>query len=388
MKFSCKTSDFLQALHLASRAISSQQALPILGNILLEAEGKRCTISATDLELSIVTSLEATIENEGSITVPAKAILNFAQYNSDDEVLLETKEGTQLHCTSSHAKTLISGEAATEYPTITPIKKENSFSLDSGPLIEVLNMVTFASAKSTLRPVLSGVYLRAEKGELIFVSTDSYRLSEYKISTKDTGSDISCIIPSKVLEELKSILGSKKGDSSKEEGDEKKKEKKKVSSQKVDITLSSQQIEINVGNTQLLSRLIEGKFPDYQQIIPKDTKTSAMLSTKELTTIVKRMHYFAKELNNNLTFQFSKKSLHLATPQTQAGKDEATLEVTVKGDENKIALSSSYLLDFLSHIEGDEVEMHVTDSMHPAVFRLPSQKSFLHLVMPLRIQEE
>src|SRR3990167_9751906 len=120
MKFSCSTSDLLQALTLVSRAIGSQQALPILGNILMVAEGKRCTVSATDLELSIVTSFEAKIENEGSITVPAKAILNFAQYNNDPEVLLETSEGTQLKCTSKHAKTLISGEVATEYPTISP----------------------------------------------------------------------------------------------------------------------------------------------------------------------------------------------------------------------------------------------------------------------------
>src|SRR3989338_11114175 len=117
MKLLCKTIDLQQALHLVSRAISNQQALPILGNILLEAEGKRCTVSATDLELSIITSFGANIENEGAITIPAKAFLNFAQYNSDDEILLETSEGTQLKCTSKHTKTMIAGEAAQEYPT-------------------------------------------------------------------------------------------------------------------------------------------------------------------------------------------------------------------------------------------------------------------------------
>lgn len=390
MKLLCKTSDLLQSLTLVSRAISTQQALPILGNILLEVEGKRCKVSATDLELSIVTSFEASIENEGSITVPARAILNFAQYNADEEVLLETSEGTQLKCTSKHAKTLIAGEAASEYPTITPIEKQITFTLDAAPLLDALHRVTFASTKTSLRPVLSGVYIHAEKGHLTFVATDSYRLSEYKVPTKASTADISCIVPTKVLEELKSILGARK--SNKEEvskGEEDSKEEKPKATPPVEVALSSQQIELHVGPTRLLSRLIDGRFPDYKQIIPKDQKTTAHLSTKELTPTVKRMHYFAKEINNNLTFTFTKDSLHLKTPQTQAGRDEATLSAKVKGDGNKIALSSSYLLDFLNHTDGEnEVEVTLTDSQHPAVFRLPSNPLFLHLIMPLRLQEE
>lgn len=386
MKFTCKTSDLLQALHLVSRAISNQQALPILGNVLLEVEGKRCTISATDLELSIVTSFEASIENEGAITIPAKAMLNFAQYNSDSEVLLETSEGTQLKCTSAHAKTMIAGEAASEYPTIAPVDKETSFSLETGPLLEALHMVTFASARTTLRPVLSGVYLRSEKGSLILVATDSYRLSEFKVVI--TGAqDLSCIIPAKVLEELRSVLGACKGEKG-EKSDEDGVKKAPVPVEKVEVILSSQQIELQVGHTRLLSRLIDGKFPDYQQIIPKEAKTTVFLSHKELLTAVRRMHYFAKETNNNLTFHFKDGSAHITTPQTQAGRDEATLTVEIRGEANKIALSSSYLLDYLGHAEGDVIEIQLTDSMHPAVFRIPNTENQLHLIMPLRIQEE
>lgn len=375
MKFLCKTSRLLHALNLVSRAISNQQALPILGNILLKAEGNRCIVSATDLELSIITSFDANIENEGSITIPAKAILNFAQYNSDDEVLLETSEGTQLKCTSSHAKTMISGEAASEYPTISTINKETTFSLEAGPLLDALHMVTFASAKTTLRPVLAGVYVHSEDGNLVLVATDSYRLSEYKIPTTSGASNLSCIIPAKVLEELKNILSSHKGDGK--------------DAPTVDIALGEQQVEVSLGHTQLLSRLIDGKFPDYKQIIPSETKSKVALQTKDLATIAKRMHYFAKETNNNLTLQVRKSdnTIHITTPHTQAGQDEATLDVELNGEDNKIALSSSYLLDFLAHINEDVVQMHLSDSMHPAVFRIPSNENSLHLIMPLRIQE-
>lgn len=382
MKFLCKTLDLLQALTLVSRAISSQQALPILGNVLIEAEGKRCRVSATDLELSIVTSFDVEIENEGSITVPARAIVNFAQYNSDDRVLLETSEGTQLKCSSPHAKTMIAGESANEYPTISHIEKETSFSIESGPLIKALHMVTFASAKTTLRPVLAGVYIRSEKDQLILVATDSYRLSEYRMETKGGDKNISCIVPAKVLEELRNILTSSKG--------EKKGKEEAAEVKQVEISLSAQQIEMRIGHTQLLSRLIEGKFPDYKQIIPQETKSKIGASTKDLVTIIKRMHYFARETNNNLTWSVRKSdnTLHISTPHTQAGRDEATIDVELTGQENKIALSSSYLLDFLGHVDDDVTEVHLTDSMHPAVFRLSSDPHLLHLIMPLRIQEE
>ena len=246
-----------------------------------------------------------------------------------------------------------------------------------------MHFVTFASAKTTLRPVLSGVYIREEKGNLVFVATDSYRLSEISIPTNSAGGEISCIVPTKVLEELRNILGAHKSDSIK--GDKKDSE---TETKKIDVVLSNQQIEVHIGQTTLLSRLIEGKFPDYQQIIPKDNSTVSVLPTKELVTTVKRMHYFAKEANNNLTFKLSKESVHIATPQTQAGQDETTLAAGVSGEDNKIALSSSYLLDFLGHVDCPELEMHLTDSMHPAVFRIPGNDRFLHLIMPLRIQED
>lgn len=392
MKFSCKTPDLLQALQLVSRAISTQQALPILGNILLEAEGKRCTVSATDLEISIITSFEASIENEGSITIPAKAILNFAQYNSDPEVLLETSEGTQLKCTSKHSKTLLSGEPASEYPTIAPVEKKSTFTLEVRPLLHALHLVTFASAKSSLRPVLSGVYLRTEKDNLVLVATDSYRLSECRIPAQMGGEDLSCIIPVKVLEELRTVLGISKG--SREEGEgEKEKDikegkKKKQPTAGIEVTLNNQQIELHVGPTRLLSRLIEGKFPDYEQIIPKGDMTKVILGSRDMTTAVKRMHYFAKEMNNNLTCRFSGSAAQISTPSTQLGKDEAELNAEVTGKAAKIALSSSYLLDFLGHTESEQVEVCVLDSLHPALFRIPGVKDFVHLIMPLRMQEE
>jgi DNA polymerase-3 subunit beta len=384
MKFSCSTPDLLQSLQLVSRAIGSQQALPILGNILIKAEGKKCVVSATDLELSIITEFEANIESEGSVTVPAKAILNFAQYNTDPEVLLETVEGTTLKCASRSAKASIAGEAASEYPTIAAVEKQTTFMLPIGPLLRALHLVTFACARTTLRPVLSGVYLRNNRDTMILVATDSYRLSEYRIAAGITG-DVACIIPVKILDELKVMLGGKREKS--KDGDEGKKAKVKTDGE-VTVILSKQQIELQYGSTRLLSRLIDGKFPNYEQILPKEATTTVRFSSAELATAVKRLHYFAKEVNNNLTFHCGKGQTRVVTPQTQAGKDEAVLTTEVATGESKIALSSSYLLDFLGHVDEDFIEMKVVDPTKPALFALPSEKDYLHLIMPLRMQEE
>ena len=155
-----------------------------------------------------------------------------------------------------------------------------------------------------------------------------------------------------------------------------------------EIILSDQQIRVTIENTQLFSRLIEGKFPDYHQIIPQKEATRALLPTRDLITSIKRMHYFAKEMNNNLTFSMKEGAVKMATPQTQGGKDEAEIPADITGAASKIALSSAYILDFLGHVNEDTIDMRVTDSMHPAVFYLLHSPHFLHLVMPLRLQEE
>src|SRR3989344_3874577 len=390
MKFSCKTKDVLQAIGIVSRAISGQQALPILGNILFQVEGKRCTFSATNLEFSIITHIDAEVENEGSITIPAKAIQNFAQYSSSDDVLFESSEDSQLKCFSKKSKTVIAGEAATEYPTISSIQKEVLLKISDADFLEAIHHVAFASARTTTRPVLSGVYFKVQKGELILVATDSYRLSEYRVPVLEKQGEVNCIVPTRVLIEAMTVLGSavKGGGEEKKAAEKGEKSAKATVGRPMDITLSTQQIEVVIGRTKILSRLIDGVFPNYEQILPSTAATTVMLPLGEFLTDIRRMHYFAKESNNNLTFAVSPKEVLVQTQITQVGRDESRIGVDVRGEKNRIALSSSYLLDFLSHVSGEEVQMELTDKMHPAVFRVPHLPNFLHLIMPLRMTEE
>lgn len=384
MKFSCQTKDILATINIVSRAITGQQAMPILNNILILAEGKRCTLSATNLEFSIISHFEAEVENEGSITIPAKAIQNFTQYNTDKEVVFESSEDAQLRCRSHKTKTLIAGEASTEYPTIPSIQKEAEFSITPQELFQTIYLVGFASARTTTRPVLSGVYFKVIGKELIVVATDSYRLSEYKAPIQDVAGEVECIVPAKVLGEVLSILGGaiKRGEDG---GGAKEKEEHHPP---IKIILSHQQIAMNIGRTTILSRLIDGTFPAYQQILPKNFTTKTILPHADFLMNVKRMHYFAKESNNNLTVSIVDDAVKIQTQTTQIGRDEGMIAATVRGEKNKIALSSTYLLDFLSHIQEEEVHMEIVDKMHPALFHVPGIPHFLHLIMPLRLPEE
>lgn len=382
MKFTCNTQELLSALHLVSRAIGTQQALPILGNVLVQAEDGKLTLSATDLELSILVEVQATVSDNGSITVPSKAFVNFVQYNNDSEVTLELIDNAKVKCSSAHAKAMIAGENASDYPTITTVDGQSTFTLESESFLRALHLVTFAAAKTTLRPVLSGVFMKGENGSLTFVATDSYRLSEYSLPVEGV-SQMQCIIPSKILDEMHAVLAGKKGDKKPSE-----KTPDDSGATRVQVILGRQQVEMRAGPVRLISRLIEGKFPDYHQIVPKDTKTKVLFPVQDFQTAVKRLHYFAKEVNNNVTFQCGESETKLSTLQTQLGKDEATVSAELTGEENKIALSSSFLLDFLGRINSDVVEMRMTDSLHPAVFKLTDEESYLHLIMPLRMQEE
>ncbi len=380
MKFSCKTSDFLNGLQLVGRAIGTDQVLPILQNILIKAEGNSCILSATNLEISIVTSFEVSIENEGSITIPAKAILHFIQYNQDPEIIIESSEGTQLKLSSKRAKATIAGEAANGFPNIIGIEKETTISLSAHALLTGLNLVTFSCAKTTSRPVISGVFVRLEGDELILVGTDSYRLSEYKIKIKSVEGSVSCIIPARFLEELKGVIIA---ELSHLEG------KNSSNDLFIEIMLGTQQIEVHLGSTKMFSRLIDGKFPDYLQVLPKEKKSLVVVNVKDLLSTIKRMHYFAKEQSNNITFTFSKADgIHITTKQTQLGRDESSITASLEGEDTKIALSSTYLMDFLPRISTEEVVIELLDKMHPAVFKLPTQHEYLHLIMPLRLQEE
>jgi DNA polymerase III subunit beta len=368
MKITTTQRDLDFALDVVSKAITPNSTLPVLNNILLKAAGKKLFLSATNLETAIKYSIDTDVKNEGSITVPAKLITSYVNLLEDDKVDLSIEDGNVLSINSKNSHTKIKGISADEFPVIPEVQKESTFKISAKDLSCAIDGTVFAAAMTTTRPVLSGVYLHIEKDELTMVATDSYRLAETKVKldTKVDGS-FQCIIPVKTLSELGRILGSKY------EEDE------------VEVQISKNQILFTTGTLELTSRLIEGKFPDYKKIIPREHKTTLDVDVKKLSNATKRVSLFAKENNNNVKLTVTNDGkMNIYTDETRVGEERAEVDVMVVGENNNVALNSQFLLDVLNNLE-ESVTIEMNEKLTPIVVKPKKNKGYLYIIMPLKV---
>ena len=230
-----------------------------------------------------------------------------------------------------------------------------------------INQVALAAALSTTRPILTGVYFGVLKDELKMVATDSYRLAEKTLKPKNATGDISCIVPVKTILELGAILSSVKN------------------KDEIEVTVSKNQILFSINKVKITSRLIEGQFPDYQQVIPKTTKTKILLNASDLSLILKRINLFAKENNNKILIKANQKGVTITTDTTQYGVGEVEIKTKVEGENNEIALNSQFILDVLNNVGTDEVMIELGESVNPAILRPSGKEDYTHIIMPLKI---
>ena len=368
MKVFCSQKDLEMALGITGKAISSHNTLPVLNNIMLKTEGKRLYFSATNLEIAITYFIDCDVRNEGAVTVPAKLFSSYVSLIGGGDVEMEVKEGSTLNLHVGGDETKIKGISSDEFPLIPKIEKEDSIEIEVKPFTEAIEQTVFAASLNTSRPVLSGVYMQVEKDVLTMVATDSYRLAEKKLKLGYKGdSSFSCIIPGRTVSELGKILS-------------------KVKQKKLEVSVSKNQILFKVGNIELTSRLIEGKFPDYEKIIPKDSKTELTVKVEDLSLVVKRVSLFARENNYSIRMAATNDGkLTVSTEETRVGEEKAELDIKMKGDNNKVALNSQYLLDVLTFIDEEEVKIEMTDKLSPAVIRPCKSDGYTYIIMPLKI---
>ncbi len=368
MKLFCAQKDLDYALNVVNKAIGSNNTLPVLNNILIKAEGKKLFFSSTNLEIAISCSISADVRSEGAITVPAKLITNYVSLLTDEKVEVSVVEGVSLAVNSSSSHTKIKCISSDEFPLIPKVEKGQEFSIGVDDFYKAITETVFAASFNTTRPVLSGVFVKTEGEELKIVATDSYRLAEKTLKPLKTPKEsFAVIVPAKTMMELGKIL-------SKSDGKE------------VKANVSKNQISFSVDGVELISRLIEGKYPDYEKIIPKDSKTKFEVSVEDFSLVLKRVSLFARENNNSVKLSVTNDGrLTVSSEETKVGEEKAEISVKVSGENNKISLNSQYLLDVLTYISDDKVLFSMNDKASPARISPVEGGGYVYIIMPLKV---
>ena len=355
-----------KALSVVSRVAASTKAgLPILSNVLLRAEGKQLTLTATNLELATVEYVNATIKNAGTITVPARLLADFISNLPKDTIKMKV-DGEKLTISSGKYKSTINGILADDFPELPTIdeKKAVIFKIPADIFKEAVNQVIIASSNDTTRPALTGVFFNTYEGALYIAATDGYRLADKKFVNK-VESEIKAIVPAPALREVLSSLSDSVED--------------------VEIAIIDSQIRFRLGEIEVTSKLIDASFPDYRQLIPKDFKSSIELDKAELIRMTKVAALFARESGGSVVCEAKKDegSFGVSAVASELGENSATMEAKINED-GKVTLNSRYLLDALNATTEDKVVFNFSGKLSPIVLKNVKSEDYTHIIMPLK----
>ena len=364
MQLICLQENFKKVLNIAERIIGRNLTLPILNNILLSTEKNKLKISSTNLEIGINCWLSGKIEKEGSITVPAKLISSFINNLPNKKILLKTKNN-QLEVKCENYKSIINGLSANDFPIIPKITAQPLIKIKGSVLknnfAQVVDMVSFSES----RPEISGVYMEFNNNSIKLAATDSFRLAEKNIKINEKLNKQFIIIPQKTVQELIRILGEDALD--------------------VALILSHNQVLFDLGDVQIISRLIDGQYPDYQQIIPDEFQTQVIINKTELINNIKIASLFS-EKNNNINFSIkpNKSIIEISAKSGDVGENKSQLEAKIEGRGLDIVLNSRYFLDGLNNIFSDKVIIGLNADTKPVVVRPFGDISYTYVIMPIK----
>ncbi len=374
MEFSILQENLSKGLNIVNRFITSKAQLPILNNILIKTDQGRIKLSATNLEIGINFWLGAKVLKEGEICVPARILTEYITSLPPQKINLKANKNL-LDITSNSFQANFVSLPSSEFPIIPTLKKKPEILLNLKDLSQAILQVAFASTQDEGRPALTGVLIQAKKDGLILVATDGYRLSVKKIKGIKGLEKISrqkeILIPSRALNEVGKII------SEEEDG----------SDLGMSLSKENNQVIFSTPNVEVISRLIEGKFPDFERIIPERSTTKITVDTESLFQAVRSAAILARESANIIRFEINSSELEIISNSPQVGENKIKLEVKTEGKGGEIAFNSRYLLDFLNSINSDLVSFEMTTSLNPGVFKPADDKSYLHIIMPIRVQE-
>lgn len=361
MKIQCNKADFTEALQVVHSIVSGKGTLPILSNVLMEAAGDEVVLTTTDLEMGIRKNFKAKVTKEGAITLPAKRLHAIMRELPVEEVTLETGEQGEavIRYRGSYFKIL--GLPKEEFPPFPDFKKQQSVTIPQSALKKAIRTTHYAVSHDESRYVLNGICMIMEKGKISAVATDGRRLAQCKLKANIEGGP-QIIIPTKAILELSRILS--------DEGD-------------AVLYIGNNQLAIDMEQCCLVSRLIEGHYPNYSQVIPQKCDCSFFLSREELLSATRRVALLTSDTSNSMKLTFSKNRLALSTNTPEVGEAKEELTISYAGEERSIAFNPHYLIDALKNLVDEEVVFEMQDGLNPGVVK--SGDSFLYVIMPIRL---
>jgi DNA polymerase-3 subunit beta len=378
MTLSCLQENLSRGLGIVSRAVATRATLPITQNVLLSTDQSMLKLSATNLEIAITTWVGAMIEEEGAITVPARLLSEFVNSLPSDRIDLELPpDGGALQLTCGRAEARVHGTDASEFPPIPTVEDGVAARIDPQVLRSAISRVTFAAATEESRPVLTGVEVKLEGQQFTLAAADGFRLAvQHGTLSQPVDSEIKVIVPARTLNELNRLLGDQ------EEPVE------------IMMTPARGQVLFRVPGIELVSQLLQGSFPNYDQLIPKDYQTRAVFDLPTLLRATRTAAIFARDGSNIIRVQMvpdgdagtpGKAIISARSEEVGDNQDEVDAE-SLEGGEAKIAFNSRYLQDVLSVLERGKVALETKTPSSPGVFKPTDSDDYIHVVMPMFVQ--
>jgi DNA polymerase III subunit beta len=368
MKISVLQENLAKAVISSARFASTRSQLPILSNILISVGKTKVFVSSTNLEISISTQIGAKVLEEGEICIPARVISELIGNLPREAINLES-EKEQLKISASGFSSNVLGMNSTDFPKVpNSINKENSIVLPKDDLSKAFGQVIFSASVDETRPVLTGVLFIWGKGDLTLVATDGFRLSRKTIKVFGAKEGVRIILPKLILSEIP------RSDNTDEI--------------LINVREKEKQVVFGLGDVILSSRLLEGEYPDFEKIIPKSSSVKILLDKEEFLRAVKLASIFARDAANIVKIKVIKNGLEVTAESGQSGSQKTKVDAKVEtGKEFEIAFNYRFLEEFLHSATGEEIKMEFSGPSAPGVFTDTADPSYLHLIMPVKIQD-
>lgn len=367
MKLTTKREDLVSKLSIVSRAVSTRAATQALSGVLLTAEGDRVSLAATDLDLGLETTLEANIEGEGSILLPGRLFAEVARSLADPNVEIESREAERdVEIRSGGSSFHLRVLPTEDFPKLPQPQEDPGLKIPAAALEESIELVARAASRDDMRPVLTGVFVSASGKEMTMVATDSYRLAVKRTELEaDLGGELEANIPARALRELGRILASE-------------------AAGETSISLLPNQAVFEAGSILLSTRLIDGQFPNFRQLLPESYEHDVRLPRSEFLDVTRRVSQLAQR-NAPLRLSFSSGELTVAAETPDVGDAQETMPAAFEGETLEIGFNPEFLKEGIESVAGEEILLRLISPLRPGLLEPVEGEDFRYLVMPIRL---